>query len=172
MAKLWRCEICGDPYIGDEAPTNCPFCGARRRYIKEAGQAVVNFDVTLNKKDLANAERALEVELSNAAFYGCAEKTTDDDEGKLLFKILRKVEAEHASTWKKILKLSELPEVKEPCFQENMKNLAESHRRETKAIEFYQKAAAEAENERVKEIFKALVEVERDHLVLSEERLK
>ena len=28
MVKLWRCEICGDPYIGDKPPTNCPFCGA------------------------------------------------------------------------------------------------------------------------------------------------
>ena len=41
MAKLWRCEICGDPYVGDSAPDNCPFCGAKRKYIKEARQANV-----------------------------------------------------------------------------------------------------------------------------------
>jgi len=31
MVRLWRCEICGDPYIGDEAPANCPFCGAKKK---------------------------------------------------------------------------------------------------------------------------------------------
>jgi rubrerythrin len=50
--------------------------------------------------------------------------------------------------------------------------LEDSHARETRAIEFYKKAAEESENERVKEIFKAFVEVETDHLHLSEERLK
>jgi rubrerythrin len=43
--------------------------------------------------------------------------------------------------------------------------------RETRGIEFYKKAAEESENERVKEIFEALIEVEIDHLKLSEERL-
>ncbi len=99
MIKLWRCEICGDPYIGEEPPANCPFCGAHKKYIKEAKEAKVNFDVKLNEKDKANAEHALEVEISNAAFYFCAAKKTDDEEGKLLFKALGKVEAEHASVW-------------------------------------------------------------------------
>ncbi|MCF7894954.1 MAG: ferritin, partial [Candidatus Omnitrophica bacterium] len=44
----------------------------------------------------------------------------------------------------------------------------ESHTRETKAIQFYGKAANEAENERIKNLFLALVEIEKDHLVFSE----
>ena len=67
MVKLWRCEICGDPYIGDEAPANCPFCGAKEKYIKEFADAGVNFDVELNEKDKANVEKALQVEVSNTA---------------------------------------------------------------------------------------------------------
>ena len=39
MVKLWRCEICGDPYIGESPPTNCPFCGAKQKFIKEAKEA-------------------------------------------------------------------------------------------------------------------------------------
>lgn len=172
MVKLWRCEVCGDPYIGEVAPSNCPFCGAYKKYIKEAKEAEANFDVQLNEKDKANAERALQVEVSNAAFYFCAAKKTDNAEGKLLFKILGKVEAEHASIWRKILKLESVPEGKENCSERNKENLENSHARETKAIEFYGKAAAESENERIKQIFEALVEVETDHLKLSEERLK
>lgn len=171
MVKLWRCLICGDPYIGENPPDNCPFCGAHKRFIKEAKEAEVIFVVELNDKDKANVEHALEVEISNAAFYFCAAEKTDDTEGKLLFKALGKVEAEHASIWKKILKLSSIPKGDEPCHASNKENLEDSHARETRAIEFYRKAAAESENERVKEIFEALVEVETDHLHLSEERL-
>ncbi|MBN2330595.1 MAG: ferritin [Candidatus Aenigmarchaeota archaeon] len=171
MVKLWRCEICGDPYIGESPPDNCPFCGAHRRYIKEAREAQVNFDVELNEQDRANAERALQVEVSNAAFYFCAAGKTDDAEGKLLFKALGKVEAEHASVWRKILKLDKAPAANDTCHVPNRENLQDSHARETRAIGFYKQAAAEAENERVKEIFEAFVEVETDHLELSGVRL-
>ena len=172
MVKLWRCEICGDPYVGKSAPDNCPFCGAYKKYIKEAKKAEVNFDVELNEIDKSNAERALEVEVSNTAFYFCAAKETNNEEGKLLFKILGKVEDEHASIWKKILKLETKPEGSESCHTEIKDNLQESHDRETRAIEFYKRAAEQATNQRVKEIFEALIEVETDHLELSGERLK
>ena len=172
MVELWRCEICGDPYIGENPPDNCPFCGAQRRYIKKAREAEANFSVELNEKDKVNAEHALQVEVSNAAFYFCAAERTDDPEGKLLFKALGKVEAEHASVWKKILRLDSVPEGSEECHEANRENLEKSHARETRAIDFYRKAAQEAVNPRVRQIFEAFIEVETDHLKLSEQRLK
>jgi len=156
MVKLYRCTICGDAYIGENPPANCPFCGAHIEYIKEAKDAVVNF----------------EVEVSNATFYACAADKTDNPEGKILFKALGKVEAEHASIWKKVLKLKSVPQGNETCHSQNVENLKNSHERETRAIDFYRKAAAEADSSRIKQIFEALVEVETDHLHLSEERLK
>lgn len=172
MAKLWRCEICGDPYVGENPPDNCPFCGAHKKFIKDVKKADVNFNVELNERDKANAEHALQVEVSNAAFYFCAAEKTDNSEGKLLFKALGKIEAEHAAIWKKILKLSSTPKVNETCHAGNRKNLEESHARETRAIEFYKNSAKESKNDRIKQIFDALVEIETDHLHLSEERLK
>ena len=171
MTKLWRCEICGDPYVGDEAPSNCPFCGAKRKYIKGFREAKADFDVELNDKDRQNAEHALQVEISNAAFYQCAENSVEDEEGKKLFKALRKVEAEHASVWKKILKLDSIPNGDDTCSADYTEDLKDSHARETRAIDFYRKAFEESENERVKEIFKAFIDVETDHLKLSEDRL-
>ena len=171
MINLWRCEICGDPYIGEEAPANCPFCGAKKKYFAEAKDAKVNYDLKLNEKELANAKHALEVEISNSAFYFCAAGKTDDAESKLLFKALGKVEAEHASIWKKILKLDKVPHGNEPCHVPSRENLEESHARETKAIGFYSTAAKESTDARLKQIFEALVEVETDHLNLSEQRL-
>jgi rubrerythrin len=172
MVKLWRCRICGDPYIGDNPPANCPFCGAHLSYINEARETKVRFDVALTEKDRANVEHALEVEVSNSTFYSCAADKTDDEEGKLLFKALAKIEAEHATIWKKVLKLQSVPPGSEDCHRENVKNLQESHVRETRAIAFYGKAASESDDRRVREIFEALVEVETDHLNLSEERLR
>ncbi|MBN2112347.1 ferritin-like domain-containing protein [Candidatus Woesearchaeota archaeon] len=171
--KLWRCKICGDPYIGNNPPDQCPFCGAHKNFIVEAKDFSETWDVKLNEKDLANAKHALEVEISNAQFYFCASKKTDDDEGKQLFKALGKVEAEHAAVWKKILKLDkiEIPEYNK-CFPSNRDNLEESHMREERAIKFYRQAAQESESPRMKQIFGALVQVETDHLKLSEERLK
>jgi rubrerythrin/rubredoxin len=172
MVKLWRCEICGDPYIGESAPDNCPFCGAHKRFIKEFKDAKVNFDVELEEKDKANAKHALEVEISNSAFYFCAAEKNKEEEGKKMFKALGKVEAEHATIWKKILKLDAIPLGNEKCTTAYKDNLEESHARETRAIDFYRQAAKESENQRLKQIFTALVEVEKDHLQLSEERLR
>jgi len=172
MAKLYRCEICGDAYIGFAPPPNCPFCGAHIEHIKEAKEAEVNFDVELTAKDRANAEHALNVEISNSAFYMCAANETDHPEGKILFKALGKIEAEHASVWRKILKRGSVPPGKETCHLPNVENLKESHARETRAIDFYRKAAAESDHPRLKRIFEALVDIETDHLHLSEERLK
>jgi rubrerythrin len=171
MVKLFRCEICGDPYIGDSAPDNCPFCGAKKKFIKEFQDAHVDFDVPLNEKDKVNAKHALDVEISNAAFYFCASEKVEDKEGKKLFKALGKVEAEHADIWKKILKLDSISKGNDTCSLDYKEDLENSHTRETRAIEFYKKAASESENKRIKQIFEALVEVETDHLHLSEERM-
>jgi len=51
MVKLWRCVICGDPYVGANPPPNCPFCGAHEVYIKEVKDAAVTFEVALSEKD-------------------------------------------------------------------------------------------------------------------------
>ena len=171
MVRLFRCTICGDAYIGASPPANCPFCGAHMEYIVEAKDAVVNFDVSLSVKDQAKAAHALKVEISNSAFYMCSANQTDDPEGKILFKALGQIEAEHASIWRKILKLGNISPGSDACHTQNVANLKESHERETRAIEFYRKSAAEADHPRIRRIFEALVEIETDHLRLSEERL-
>ena len=60
----------------------------------------------------------------------------------------------------------------ETCDVDYKADLEDSHAREERAIKFYGEAANAAENPRVKQIFKAFLQVETDHLKLSEERLK
>ena len=173
MVKLFRCNICGDPYVGETAPSRCPFCGAYEEFIVEAKNYEGIFDVELTEQDKANAEHALHVELSNASFYACAAAKTNDPESAQLFKALKKIEAEHASIWRKILKISpdDLEKIEESCSTENQDNLKEASDRESRAIEFYKKAAKESDHPRLKQLFGALVLIEQDHLDLDAERL-
>ncbi|MFX0029271.1 MAG: ferritin family protein [Candidatus Hermodarchaeota archaeon] len=159
----------------EKKPSRCPFCGAYKKYLVDSKEYddTGDWDVELNETDKANAEKALGVEVSNTLFYKCSAKKVKEIDGQKLFKILGKVENEHASVWKKILKLDEIKwEPAETCEDDYKADLEDSHAREERAIKFYGEAAAAAENPRVKEIFRAFVEVETDHLHLSEQRLK
>ena len=173
--KVWVCKICGEAYINDGKPNRCPFCGAYKKYLVEAKDYddTGAWDVELNEVDRANAEKALGVEISNTLFYKCSSKKVDELDGQKLFKILSKVEGEHAAVWKKILKMDKIKwEPAETCEVEYKADLEDSHAREERAIKFYTGAAIAAKSPRVKEIFEALIEVETDHLKLSEVRLK
>lgn len=173
--KVWVCKICGEAYISDGKPSRCPFCGAYNRYLVEAKDYddTGAWDVELNEVDKANAEKAIGVEISNTLFYKCSSKKVEELDGQKLFKILSKVESEHASVWKKILKMDKIQwEPAETCEVDYKADLEDSHAREDRAIKFYTGAAKAAKSPRVKEIFEAFVEVETDHLKLSEVRLK
>ncbi|MFW9894954.1 MAG: ferritin family protein, partial [Candidatus Thorarchaeota archaeon] len=169
---VWVCKICGEAYITTtDKPARCPFCGAYDKYLVDSKEYddTGAWDVELNATDKANAEKALGVEVSNTLFYKCSAKKVKEIDGKKLFKILAKVESEHASVWKKILKLDKIKwEPAETCELDYRADLEDSHSREDRAIKFYGEAAAAAENPRVKEIFQAFVQVETDHLHLSE----
>jgi rubrerythrin len=168
--KVFRCRICGDPYIGSEAPTQCPFCGASQRFFVEAKDWNADeFNVTLSEVSKKNLEAALQLELDNAAFYNCAKNVADkaDDHYSLAkFKALMKVEREHASAISKFLKISRPELEKQACNADSKANSKEGWDREDRAIKAYAKFKEEATEPRLKEFFGALVEIETDHLDL------
>jgi len=169
--KLFRCRICGDPYLGGEPPSFCPFCGAPQRFMVPAADYVDRNDIpNLSDRSRANLEKALELEVRNASFYMCASNCAPDPLSKAMFKALWRTEAEHASVICKLLKVSK-PEIKpdeQACLKDPKANFAAAHGREERAVDFYSQSAAAAVEERVKEVFAALVEVEGYHIALSE----
>jgi len=172
--NVFKCKMCGDPYIGYEKPSNCPFCGAHSEHIILAEEYQEPRVENMTELSRQNLEKALEIEVSNSKFYLCAANKAESELWKSAFKALYKVEAEHASTIVKALDM-EKPPIElalECCYNTEAENIKDSHQRETRAIEFYSKAAAEAKEPKVKEIFTALVEIERDHLELSEKAMK
>jgi rubrerythrin len=171
--KVFRCRICGDPYLGEEAPTQCPFCGANQRFFVEAQDWNPDeFNVELSEISKKNLEAALQLELDNAAFYDCAKDVADkagDHYGIAKFKILMKVEREHASAISKFLKISRPDLEKQACNASSKENSKEGYQREDRAIKAYSKFRDEAVEPRLKEFFGALVEIETDHLDLHAE---
>jgi len=174
--RLFRCRICGDPYIGVEAPTRCPFCGAPTKFFVDAKDWNVDeFNVNLSEVTKKNLESALKLELGNAAFYNCA-KGAAEKQGNIYgfakFKALMKVELEHAAAISKFLKLTAPELEKITCNVDTRKNTQEGFERENRAIKSYSKFRDEAKEPRIKEFFSALVEIETDHLNLHAESLK
>ncbi len=173
--KLWRCEICGDPYLGEEKPKNCPFCGAHERHLvsQEDYDDRVGKVHELTETSKKNLEAALQLEISNTEFYACASRKAETDEMKNLFKALKKVESEHADLLCKALGIKKPPinEDFDECQAKDIDNLKESHMREDRAIHKYAEFLSQATEPRVIEIFSAIIAVESDHLSLSEERI-
>jgi len=170
--KTFRCRICGDPYIGSEAPTQCPFCGADHRFFVEAESWNPDeFNVTLSDLSKKNLKAALQLELDNAAFYNCAKNSADntnDHYSLAKFKALMKVEREHASAISKFLNISRPELEKLACNADSKANTKEGWQRENRAIKAYSTFRDEATEPRLKEFFAALVEIETDHLALHE----
>jgi rubrerythrin len=168
--KVFRCRICGDPYIGVDAPSQCPFCGAPQRFFVEANKWDKDeFNVKLSDISRKNLEAALDLELDNAGFYECAKNASEkagDHYSFAKFKALMKVEREHASAISKFLKIPSHELEKQKCNNDAKQNSKEGWERENRAIKAYSKFRDEAIEPRLKEFFDALVEIETDHLDL------
>ena len=174
QAKLWRCRICAETYIGYERPTNCPFCGAHQEYMIPAREWKFADDIQLSGKSRKNMEEALKIEISNATFYLCVSKSSKDPFIQGMFKALFKVETEHAHLHARILKAPKPVINLDPgiCSSMDKDSVKESLQRETDAVAHYGKFLGEAKEPRLKEIFKALVEIEGDHIQLDREVLE
>ena len=174
--KVFRCRVCRDPYIGEEPPSRCPFCGAAACYFIPAQEwNPSEYVFEISDKSRTNLYAALELELNNTAFYLCAmnaAKAKGDEYGVAKFKALKKVENEHADAILKFLKIKSPPLTQASCSEDFEKNTQEGWNRENRAIKAYAKFAKEAIEIQLKEFFEALVEIETDHLELHAENLK
>lgn len=172
--KTWVCKICGDPYVGEEAPTHCPFCGADHKYIVNGTEYQEPVVGELTEKEKENILAAIKLEVGNAEFYFCASGKTNTIELQKRFKALGKVEAEHAGTLAKMIK-AQKPDIsrdKTDCAGDDNAFMQEALNREDKAIKSYSQFLKEADDMRVKQVFAALVEIETTHLDLEKESLE
>ena len=166
--KLFICEICGDAYIGEEKPADCPFCGAPNNYIKDGKEAqpIVLKDLTLDEKSRENLEKTYDLEVRAAAIYTCMAGKAKSYEVKAMFKRLAKIELEHAVIATKILKKEAPKTVEEICSDEDLENFKKTVELETHASGLYDEFAKSSENTDIRILFTALAQAERGHLEL------
>lgn len=172
MFVAYRCEICGETYLGSSKPENCPYCGAHQEYLKKLENYSRVMPEKVTEKSRENVLKAIELEIDNAKFYACAAQKTEDELEAAVFKRLKKIEAEHAEALAEVI---DVPEEEIPsydaCSENAIENYREAHDREERAIKSYGKFASEAEEPEIEELFKAIVEIEQDHLDLSENKI-
>lgn len=168
--KVFRCNVCGEVYVGGEKPESCPFCGADKKYFVFAKEWKLLTSESLSEITKENLEKALELEIKNTNFYKAASGKSNDVYVSSMFKGLSKVEREHASVICKQLRIEKPDSTAglNEAFDSDQENMEEADRRERNAVKFYGQASGQAVEEDVKELFKALVKIESDHISLIE----
>jgi len=165
--KPWRCEICGETYLGAEACDRCPFCGAEGSNLKSAAHYLDFGVVEMSEQSRKDCLHALELENDNMVFYRKCAEAAENQVSESIFKRLSKQEAEHAEILEDMLGI-ETEELPDPEIPDNdYERFEEANRHEKRAINFYLEVARRAPELRVQQVFRALADIETEHLTLA-----
>ena len=170
--KVYRCQICGEVYLGEEKPKSCPFCGAHEDYFVLAEDWKLLHNCDLSDVTKENLRKALDLEMNNTNFYKAISAKSKDVYVSSMFKGLSKVEREHASAICKHLGI-EKPDSNagaDKAVDSDEENIKEAARREKNAVKFYGEASARTPEKEIKEFFRALMQIESDHIILTEQK--
>jgi len=172
MAKLYVCKICGEPYLGGEAPDDCPFCGAPKNYIKSVEEFSPLWGIELNEQEHKNMQETLKLEINATALYeDIAKENEKYSEQNRLFKQLARTEKEHAEIATKFLNIP-MPEITGEKSKANIKaDLERTKELEQEAIEKYNEFLKNAKNINVKNFYVALIHAEKGHLDIASESI-
>ncbi|MCK5612456.1 hypothetical protein KAR91_61860 [Candidatus Pacearchaeota archaeon] len=173
MAELYVCSICGEPYIGGNAPDDCPFCGAPKSYLKSAEEYQELWKIELSDQEKTDMQETLGLEINATAYYTDVNKANEKySKANRLFKQLARVEQEHAEIAVKFLGI-DLPEIKGETSKGSFeKDLERTKELETGAIEKYQGFLKDATNTNVKNFYIALIHAEQGHEDIAEKGLE
>lgn len=163
MLRPLRCLICGETYLGSEAPDRCPYCGVEGRFLQDAAEYVDYNGMEMCEKSQEYIREAMKIEQSNVAFYKCAADRAKSKVVRAIFKRIGKHEAEHLELLADHLGVDEPEIVREECNDDDALNMKESHDREDRAVKMYMRFAAEVPEPRIKQIFSAIAGIEQEH---------
>jgi rubrerythrin len=166
---MYRCAICGETYLGSEAPAMCPFCGAHHEFLIDPADYPEDINaVTLTESERADLDTAIALELANTRFYLAMAARHDNPALASAYKRLAAVESEHCSLFSKLAGLPKPEGLREPGEELGGwdADIDESARREKRASALYAEFAARAVSPRLLKVWGAVSDVEADHIVL------
>lgn len=163
----YRCAICGETSFMSSAPERCPFCGSAKKYVIPAAEWIDYGKVDMCRQSYKDCLKALELELNNYAYYKCSADNAENQVTEAIFKRLMKQEFEHAEVFSDALGIELTEEKIRKCCHSDYKNMKNSNAHESKAITFYTEVANRAPEPRIRQIFRAIAEVENAHLIIT-----
>lgn len=167
MMSPFRCQVCGEVYLGQAAPDRCPFCGAAGKELVTPTYWIDYGKLALSPEDAAYIEKAIQLENDNSAFYKACAQKAETRITQSIFKRLSKQELEHAELLMNMLGKGVPGPSEVSCPDDDSEKFAESHRREKRAIRYYLEVADKAQHPRVREVMRALSDIESEHLQIS-----
>ncbi|MBD3361959.1 ferritin [Candidatus Woesearchaeota archaeon] len=174
MVQVFRCKICGEAFVANNKSTHCPFCGAPIKWLVDAKEYKEPEVLELSEVSRKNLEFTYDLEVKAARIYHCMRKKSKDEFIVGMMKALSKVELEHAELVGKLIGKDpgcEIPFQKELCTEDRKESLERTKELEEDAVKHYKKFLEEAKEQRVKDIFEALINAEEDHIKITEENL-
>ena len=152
-----------------EEINSCPFCGAGNEYI--AHNNLINYgDTLLDYNTIKILDNAMKLEVFNGDFYRKASFLAEEEKNRKLFEALSKIEMIHARVHQKLGGFKELPVLKEMDYSKYKGDeilLEMASKREVHAVEYYSRYTDIVCSEHIKEVFRALSKVEREHIELT-----
>jgi rubrerythrin len=168
--KMYRCRICGETYLGSEAPSQCPFCGAHKEHLIDTVDFPTDInDIQPTEVEIADLEASIELETANTRFYLAMGTHKENAPLSSAYKRLAKIEAEHCELFCNLANRAEPDDLMTPVEQTTgswKTDIEESLAREQRASRLYAEFAARATNPRLKEVWEAVSAVEADHIDL------
>lgn len=164
MSELYICNICGEPYVGENPPDDCPFCDAPKNFITAMDEFETLWSGELTEQEKEDIRETLELEVNATAYYrDVSEANEKYSKFNRLFKQLARVEEEHAEVACKMLGV-EMPKIEGEESKGSIKeDLERTRELEEHATEKYRKFFERSENSKVKNFFLALIHAEEGH---------
>jgi len=170
--KIYRCHICGEVYLGYDAPENLPLLRSSRGVHETP---LNEYPATSNAcssprpsaRTSSPPSSSRPATAASTSVWRSARTTTAL---RATYKRLAKVEAEHCELFCKLLKVDQPADLMTPGETTGSwaSDIEDSLRRENRASELYRTFAGRATNDRLKEVWNAVAEVEGDHITLDE----
>lgn len=163
----YKCQVCGETYLGSWEPDRCPFCGAAGYNLVPPAEWVNHEGIELSDETRKHLVAAFDLEMDNASFYRACASKAETRISESIFKRLSKHEVEHAELITDLIGERDLSLRPADCPDSDEDKFADAHRREMRAIKFYLEVADSAPEPRVSEVMRSLAEVESEHLKIS-----
>lgn len=184
MEKLY-CKICGleinekNYFLNENSMVDknknsdikyCPFCGVDSEHLGSK-EEIYTINENLDKSITKIFEKAMKLEIFNGEFYKEAASMAKRTEIKNKFSDLSRIEFMHARIHQKLGGFDKLPILKKIDYEKYNEErilLEQANIRERHAVEFYNKNISKVNSYNIKLIFKALSQVEADHIAITE----